>query len=68
MRKHLLAARNQISAALAKTDTRDAVFALGLILLAFGFYLVYPPLAYIVPGAILVHATTVRQPRTASSG
>jgi hypothetical protein len=60
MRKHLHTVRKHLSSALAKTDMRDAVFTLGLILIAFGFHQMYAPLAYIVPGAILVHATAVR--------
>lgn len=35
-------------------DIYDALGALGLILVAVGLYFVYPPLALIVPGAVLV--------------
>lgn len=35
-------------------DTYDAMGAVGLAMLAAGLYLVYAPLALIVPGAVLV--------------
>lgn len=34
-------------------DARDTMLATGLILLAAGLFLVWPPLALIVPGAII---------------
>ena len=36
-------------------DTRDVIGLAGLSLLAFGCWLVWPPAAAIVPGAILVY-------------
>ncbi|EJN11837.1 hypothetical protein PMI42_04852 [Bradyrhizobium sp. YR681] len=39
---------------LARTfDVRDVMLTIGLLLLAGGFYLVWPPAALIVPGAIV---------------
>lgn len=39
---------------LARTfDVRDAMLAIGLMLLAAGLFLVWPPAALIVPGAII---------------
>lgn len=39
---------------LARTfDVRDAMLAIGLALLAVGLFLVWPPAALIVPGAIM---------------
>lgn len=37
-------------------DIYDALGALGLILLAVGLYFVYPPLALIAPGVVLLVA------------
>jgi hypothetical protein len=37
-----------------KPDPFDVLGALGLLLLAGGLWMVYPPLALIVPGALLV--------------
>jgi hypothetical protein len=35
-------------------DTFDALGAIGLLMLAVGLYLVYPPLALIVPGVVIL--------------
>jgi len=48
-------ARHEIKQASSKLplNGRDVVGGVGLIMLGAGFYLVYPPLALIVPGALL---------------
>lgn len=45
---------SEIAAPVVAANVRELVFALGLVLLAAGAALVYPPAGLIVPGAILV--------------
>ncbi|HLL28572.1 MAG TPA: hypothetical protein VKT73_13090 [Xanthobacteraceae bacterium] len=42
-------------------DERDLIFLIGLGLICYGCALIYLPMAYIVPGAILVHQASARQ-------
>jgi hypothetical protein len=48
--------KNTSSFNLPTPDLRDAVGIAGLGLVTYGCWLVWPPLAFIVPGAILVVA------------
>lgn len=40
---------------IAAVDVRDAVLALGLLLVGGGLWMVWPPAALFVPGAVLVY-------------
>ena len=48
----------------ANVDARDIVLIVGLGLLAVGLYQVFPPAAYIVPGAILTYVAVWGGPKT----
>ncbi len=37
-----------------KPDTKDGLFAVGLVLLVIGLWMIYRPLAFIVPGSLLI--------------
>jgi len=52
----------------ANVDARDLVLAAGLCLLAVGLYQVFPPAAFIVPGAVLTYVAVCRGPKTATPG
>lgn len=49
----LKATASAIAEAFAAIEARDAVLGLALLLLAAGFWMIWSPLALIVPGAIL---------------
>lgn len=42
-------------------DVRDVIGVVGLSLLAFGSWLVWPPLAAIVPGAVLTYVAVAEK-------
>lgn len=42
-----------------KPDIHDLISLTGLLMLAFGLYLISPPLALIVPGALLLAAGVI---------
>lgn len=49
--------------AAANVDARDLVLAVGLGLLAAGLYQVYPPAAFIMPGAVLTYVAVWGGPK-----
>lgn len=54
MRRQLSALRRGALQALRIVDGRDLILVVGTILVSVGLWQVYEPLAYIVPGALLL--------------